>query len=250
MQGKVAIVTGGSQGIGAATTQHLASQGAYVVFTYSSSATLAEELAEKINAQYPSSVPPRVTALKSDAGSITDIKALVAKTLKVYGRIDILVLNAAVAPTVDLEHTSEETFDSTISINVKGPYFLAQEAAPHLKPGSRIIFLSTSLAASSSVKPFQLLYVATKGAVEQIVRVLSKDLATKGITVNAVAPGATGTAMFYKGKTEEMVNQSKSTIPMGRLGTPEEIAEVITWLAGESSGWVTGQVIRANGGSA
>ncbi|KAF4616505.1 hypothetical protein D9613_008770 [Agrocybe pediades] len=98
--------------------------------------------------------------------------------------------------------------------------------------------------------PFQLLYVATKGAVEQIVRVLSKDFATKGITVNAVVPGATGTAMFYKGKTEEMVNQSKSTIPMGRLGTPEEIAEVITWLAGESSGWVTGQVIRANGGSA
>jgi len=253
LQGKVAIITGGSKGIGAATTLQLAAQGANVIFTYSSDASAADALAEKVNNLYPAISPstqPRVTAFKGDAAAIGDLKALVAKTIEVYGGIDILILNAAVLPMHDLEHTSELSFDSTMALNVKGPYFLTQLVAPHLKPGSHVIFLSTSLAVSSTVTPAYLLYLTTKGAIEQMVRVISKDLARKGISVNAVAPGPTGTELFYKDKPDAVLNMLKGFIPMGRLGTPEEIAQVITWLAGDSSSWISGQIIRANGGMA
>jgi len=252
LQGKTAIVTGGSKGIGAATTLHLATLGANVVFTYSSDASAADALATKINSKLPSEPgsPPRVYGFKGDASSIPDLQALVAKTLELYSRIDILILNAAIMPLQDLAHTSEQLFDSTMALNVKGPFFLAQLVVPHLAPGSHIVFISTSLIAASTISPPYITYLATKGAIEQIVRVLAKDLAKGGICVNAVAPGPTGTELFYKDKPDAILDGIKRFIPMGRFGTPEEIAEVIGWLSGDGSRWVTGQVIRANGGMA
>ncbi|KAF4616902.1 hypothetical protein D9613_008768 [Agrocybe pediades] len=251
-QGKVAIITGGSKGIGAATTLQLVAQGANVVFTYSSDTAAADALVTKVHGLYPpiANAPPRVTAFKGDAAAVGDLKVLVSKTLEVYGQIDILILNAAIMPMHDLEHTTEASFDNTMALNVKGPYFLTQLVAPHLKAGSHIVFLSTTLIAASTVTPAYLLYLTTKGAIEQMVRVISKDLSRKGISVNAVAPGPTGTELFYKDKPDAVLNMIKSFIPMGRLGTPEEIAQVIVWLSGDSSGWVSGQIIRANGGMA
>ena len=150
----------------------------------------------------------------------------------------------------DLESTTEDDFDRTFRLNVKGPYFLAQKAAPHMPAGSHIVFVSTTQCHASTVTPNYLLYCSTKGAVEQITKVLSKDLARRDISVNAVAPGPTGTDLFYRGKSEEMIKAIGSTNPHNRIGTPEEIADVITFLSSPASRWVTGQILGANGGAA
>lgn len=248
----MAIVTGGSKGIGAAVTLHLVSLGANVVFSYSSDASSATALEAKINSEFPppEGAPPRAISFKGDSSSIPDIEALVDHTLQTYHHLNIVVANAAIMTLQDLAHTSEEIFDRHMRINVKGPFFLAQRVAPHLGEGGRIIFLSTSLIANSSVAPPYLVYLTTKGAIEQMVRVLAKDLAKGKINVNAVAPGPTATDMFLNGKSDALLQTIKSSIPMGRFGTPEEIADVIGFLAGEGSRWVSGQVIRANGAMA
>lgn len=126
--------------------------------------------------------------------------------------------------------------------------FASQAAAPHMPRGSHIIFLSTSLTTASTVMPGYLLYNSTKGAVEQMTRVMNKDLGRKGILVNAVAPGPTGTELFFRGKSEELLKTIANFSPQGRIGTPEEVAEAVVFLA--HSSWVSGQVIRANGGMA
>lgn len=177
-----------------------------------------------------------------------EIERLVKETVDKWGKIDILVPNAGVAPNLDLESTTEDAFDNTYRINVKGPYFLVQKAAPHMPSGSSVILISSSLCAVSAITPNYLLYVSTKGAIEQMTRVLAKDLGRKGISVNAVAPGPTGTELFYKGKSEELVKLIGSWNPSGRIGEPEEIAGAIGFLAGSKSSWVNGQIMRVNGG--
>ncbi len=146
-----------------------------------------------------------------------------------------------------LSTTTEAAFDAHMDLNVKGPLFLVQKAAPHIRPGGRVIFVSTGLNTATGLSPAYLLYVASKGAVDQMVRALSKELAPRGITVNAVAPGPTGTELFYKGKSEELLGMLRKGSPFGRFGEPEEIADVVAFLAGEGSRWVSGQVLRVNG---
>jgi 3-oxoacyl-[acyl-carrier protein] reductase len=123
-----------------------------------------------------------------------------------------------------------------------------QAAAPHIPSGGRVLFFSSSLTALSAIAPGYLLYAATKGAVEQMSRVLAKDFGRKGITVNTISPGPIATAAFYEGKTEEMVTMMGNLNPMGRIGTPEEIARVVAWVSGDESSWVNGQNLRVNGG--
>ena len=147
----------------------------------------------------------------------------------------------------DLEHTTEQDYDSHFNLNVKGPLFLIQKAVPHMPPGGRVILVSSGVNSLSSVQPNYLIYGATKGAVDQMTRILAKDLGKKGITVNAVAPGPTGTDLFFEGKSEQLLNMVRSQSPFNRLGTPEEIAGVVAFLSGEDSKWVSGQIIRANG---
>jgi 3-oxoacyl-[acyl-carrier protein] reductase len=239
LAGKVALITGASKGIGKATAVRLAQQGARVVATYGSDAAAAKELVKDIEG---------ALAIQSNAGSVTEIDALVKEVVQRCGRIDILVLNAGVLPMKNLENTTEEDFDKTFALNVKGPYFLAQKSVPHMAPGSHIIFLSTTLCAASTVQPNYLLYNSTKGAIEQMARVMAKDLGPKQIYVNAVAPGPTGTELFFKGKNEQVLKMIAGFSPMNRIGEPEEIAETIAYLSG--SRWVSGQVIRVNGGMA
>jgi 3-oxoacyl-[acyl-carrier protein] reductase len=237
--GEVALITGASKGIGKATAIRLAQQGARVVAKYGSDVAAAIELVKGIEG---------ALAIPSNAGSVTEIDALVKEVIKRCGKIDILVLNAGVLPMKDLENTTEEDFDKAFALNVKGPYFLAQKAVPHMAPGSHIIFLSTTLCTASTVQPNYLLYNSTKGAIEQMTRVMAKDLGRKQIYVNAVAPGPTGTELFFKGKNEQVLKMLAGASPMNRIGEPEDIAEAIAYLSG--SRWVSGQVVRVNGGMA
>ncbi|GAD93500.1 hypothetical protein CHGG_02131 [Paecilomyces variotii No. 5] len=241
LAGKVAIVTGASRGIGKAIALQLGSLGANVVVNYASSSSAAEEVVEKIGKD-------RAISVKADTSKISEIEKLVATTIQKFGKVDILIPNAGSMPMRDLAHTTEEDFDGAIALNVKGPYFLAQKVAPHMQSGSHIIFISTSLCVASGVAPGYLLYNTTKGAIEQMTRVMCKDLGPKGIYVNAIAPGPTGTDLYYKGKPEAILQAVANSHPQKRIATVDEIAENVVFLA--ASRWVSGQVVRVNGGMA
>ncbi|KAF3039714.1 hypothetical protein E8E12_004723 [Didymella heteroderae] len=241
LAGKVALITGASKGIGAATALELASLGAKVVINYSSDPAPADELVKKIGSD-------KAIAIKANAADVGEIERLVQDTVSWGGQIDILIPNAGLALMKTLEQTSEADFQRTMDLNVKGPYFLAQKATPHMPPGSHVILLSTSLCNSSTITPNYLLYVTSKGAIEQMVRILAKDLGTKGINVNCISPGPTATDLFFQGKSEELVNRIASANPFGRIGKPEEIAKAIAYFAGDGSSWVNGQILRVNGG--
>ncbi|KAI1140511.1 NAD(P)-binding protein [Hypoxylon sp. FL0543] len=244
LHGKVAVITGASKGTGKATAIALARLGATVVINYSSD----EQAAQDALAEVKKLGAGEARLVRADASTVEGVQSLVKQTVDAYSKIDILIPNAGVLLMKDLEHTTEADFDRAFAVNVKGPYFLAQAAAPYMPQGSHIIFISTTLTAASTVQPGYLLYNSTKGAVEQMTRVISKDLGRKGILVNAVAPGPTGTELFFRGKSEEMLKAIANLNPQGRIGTPEEIAETIVFLAHAS--WVSGQVVRANGGMA
>ncbi|KAL8861704.1 MAG: hypothetical protein Q9178_001905 [Gyalolechia marmorata] len=240
LTGKVALITGASKGIGKATALRLARDGANVVINYLSDPSSAEELVKTIGHD-------RALAVKANVSDLTEIEKLVKQAVDKFGKIDILIPNAGTAPMKDLEQTTEDDFDYTMALNVKGPYFLCQKAAPHMEPGSHVVLLSTSLCINSGLTPNYLLYVTSKGAIEQMTRVMAKDLARKGINVNAIAPGPTGTELFYKGKSEQLVNMIAGASPFKRLGEPEELADGIALLCGSDSRWISGQVLRVNG---
>ncbi|KAL9062216.1 MAG: hypothetical protein Q9157_009118 [Trypethelium eluteriae] len=239
LAGKTALITGGSKGIGKTTALKLAKEGANVVINYSSDAGPANEVVKVIGED-------RALAIKADAGDVNDIEKMVQTTIERFQKIDILIPNAGVLYNKDLENTTERDFDVSMRLNVKGPYFLAQKAAPHMGENSHIIFISTSLCALSQVTPNYLIYLTTKGAIEQMVHVLNKDLGRKHIYVNAIAPGPTGTDLFYEGKSEQTLKAIAGYSPHNRIGTPEDIAENIAWLSG--SRWIAGQIVRVNGG--
>lgn len=242
LTGKVALVTGASRGIGRATAVALGQEGASVVVNYVSSAGAAEEVVNEIGAD-------RSVAIKADVSKIDDIKELVREIVKQFGKIDILVLNAGLLwQNGSLNNIDEDAFDKIFQTNVKGPLFLVQEAAKHIPDGGRILLFSTSLTGVSMITPNYLLYVATKGAVEQMTRVMAKDLGKRGITVNTISPGPIGTSTYFVGKTDEMVKFQSGFAPAGRIGKPEEVADVITFLASDKSQWINGQNIRINGG--
>ncbi|PMD61771.1 NAD(P)-binding protein [Hyaloscypha bicolor E] len=243
LSGKVALVTGASRGIGKAIALKLASDGAKIVVNYAGNAAAAEEVVKQIGSEH-------AIAIKANAGSVSEITTLIDSTIQHYGKLDILVACAGIMPLNELEKVTEEEFDNIFNLNVKGPMFLAQKATPHMAPGSRIILFSTTLCAASTVTPNYLAYVSSKGAIEQMTRVMSKDLARKGIMVNCVAPGPTGTELFMHGKSEQVLKMIAGFNPQGRIGRPEEIAGVVGFLVGEGSSWVTGQMVRVNGGMA
>ncbi|KAI0794610.1 NAD-P-binding protein [Fomes fomentarius] len=245
LSGKVAIVTGSSRSIGAAIATRLASQGANVVINYVLGVSAAQGVADAINAKGAG----KAIVVRADVSSIADNKNLVQETLRQFGRIDIVVLNASIMQFSTLREVTEESYDRHFNTNVKGALFLVQEATPHLKEGSRIIFFSTALVGASFVAPNYLLYVSTKGATEQLSRVLAKDLGTRGITVNTVAPGPIDTDLFRQDKTEQQINFIAGMHPQKRLGTAEEVSNVVAFLVSQEASWVNGQTLRVTGGS-
>ncbi|KAF2753020.1 short chain dehydrogenase [Pseudovirgaria hyperparasitica] len=242
LAGKVALITGGSKGIGAQAALRLARDGAKVVVNYSSDSKAADDIVNQIGGG-------NALAVKANAANVTEIEGLVKQTVAKFGKIDILIPNAGILPMKTLEQTTEQDFDNTFGLNVKGPYFLVQKAVPFMNPGGRIILVSTTLTGLSPITPNYLLYVSTKGSIEQMARVMAKDLASKGINVNAVAPGPTGTDLFLKGKPDAIIEKLAAASPYNRLGKPDEIADTMAFLSGNDSRWITGQTLRINGGA-
>ncbi|KAG9569174.1 NAD(P)-binding protein, partial [Aureobasidium melanogenum] len=238
---RVALITGGSQGIGAATARLLASKGYFVAINYSSNTAKAEEIVKELGEQ-------NAMSIQADAGQVSDIERMVEKTVQRCGRIDALVAAAAVFSLQEIADTTEGRFDSMMALNVKGPFFLAQKAAPSMPSGSHIVFMSTTQCHASTVTAPYLLYNMTKGAVEQMTRVLAKDFGQRGIFVNAVAPGPTATEMFLTGKSPQLLETLAGFNPHKRIARPEEIADTIAYLT--ESRWISGQVVKVNGGMA
>ncbi|MGI8503938.1 MAG: SDR family oxidoreductase [Hassallia sp.] len=243
LTGKVAIVTGASRGIGRAIALKLASNGASVVVNYAANADKAQEVVTEIE-----KLQVQAISVQADVSKVADIQNLFDQTIERFGKVDILVNNAGITFYKLTTEVTEEDFDKIFAINVKGTYFACQQAAQRMANGGRIINFSSSTTAM--MLPKYGAYVATKGAVEQMTRVLAKELGTKDITVNVVSPGPTDTELFREGKTEEQINHFAQMAALGRLGQVEDLADVVAFLASDEARWITGQNIRVNGGIA
>ena len=237
LSGRVAIVTGASNGIGRAIAERLADNGAIVVVNYSKSAEKAQQVVAGIQAK-----GGKALAVQADMSQVTDARRLVVDTVKQFNRLDILVNNSGKFMPKLLEETTEEDFNSVIALNAKGPYFAMQEAARALKDGGRIVNISTG--GTHLHFPGATAYLGSKAALEQYTKGLAQELAPKGITVNTVSPGFTETGMM----TEEYRQIGIQLSPMKRLGVPKDIADVVAFIVSEEARWITGQTIQAGGG--
>ncbi|CAL1712623.1 unnamed protein product [Somion occarium] len=244
--GKTAVVTGSSRGIGASIAQKLAADGANVIINYHADDAPACVVANTINAREGG----RAIVVKADVATIEGGKLLLEKCTEKLGVPDILVLNAGVMGHKPLAEVDEEYYDLHFNTNVKGPLFLVKAAAGVMKSGSRIIFVSTTLTKATTILPMGLIFAATKGAIEQTVRVLAKDLGERGMTVNAIAPGAVDTPLFREGKPAHLVNWIAQLHPQKRIPVPDEISPIVVFLAKDEAGWINGQTIMVNGGFA
>ncbi|RCJ39245.1 3-ketoacyl-ACP reductase [Nostoc minutum NIES-26] len=243
LTGKVAIVTGASRGIGRAIALKLAGNGASIVVNYAGNATKAQEVVVEIEKLGVQAIP-----VQADISKVADIEQLFEEAIERFGKVDILVNNAGIAFYKPITETTEADFDKIYAVNVKGTYFACQQAALYMAEGGRIINFSSSTTAM--MLPTYSAYVATKGAVEQITRVLAKELGTKKITVNVISPGPTDTELFREGKTQEQIDRLANMAAFGKLGDVQEIADVVAFLASDEARWMTGQNIRVNGGIA
>ena len=238
---KVALVTGASRGIGAAIAERLATDGFTVVINYSGNAALAEELAGKIEA-----AGGKALTAKADVSDAEAVRRMFDAAEAAFGGVDVLVNNAGIMMLSPLAEASDENFDRQIAVNLKGTFNTLREAAKRLRDGGRIVNFSTSVV-GLKLESYAV-YAGTKAAVETMTGIMAKEMRGRGITVNAVAPGPTATDLFLNGKSEELVARMAKANPLERLGTPEDIAAAVSFLAGPDGAWINGQVLRANGG--
>ncbi len=238
---KVAIVTGASRGIGAAVAERLAKDGFTVVVNYSGSQGEAEAVVRKIEA-----AGGHALAAKADVSDPAAVRRLFDSAEAAFGGVDVLVNNAGVMQVTKLADSDDAMFDRHIAVNLKGAFNGMREAAKRLRSGGRIINFSTSVFGVRAEG--YAVYSATKAGIEVMTQILSREMRGRNVTVNAVAPGPTATELFLKGKSEQLIDHMAKFSPMERLGTPEDIAGVVSFLAGPDGAWINGQVLRANGG--
>jgi 3-oxoacyl-[acyl-carrier protein] reductase len=238
---RVAVVTGGSRGIGRAVSLRLAQDGFAVVVNYARDAAAAEEVVAAITAAGGRAVPVRADVADEHA-----VAELFDRAEQVFGAVDVVVNCAgrlALSPIADLDPAM---LDAVYRTNIRGAFVVAQQAARRLRAGGSFVGFSTSVVGTAF--PAYGAYAASKAAVESITLILARELRGQDITVNTVAPGPTATDMFLEGKTPEQIDQLAKAAPLERLGTPQDIAQVVAFLASPAGHWVNGQVLRANGG--
>ncbi len=238
-----AIVTGGSRGIGRSIARRLASDGLSVVVNYAGSVKDAEETVSEIK-----SAGGHALAVAGDVSQPNEVTQLFAKAAQVSGPIQVVVNSAGIMPLAPIAKSDIESFDKVIAVNLRGTFLVLGQAAQHVIEGGRIIALSSSVIAKSF--PTYGAYIASKAGVEGLVHVLANELRGRNITVNAIAPGPVATELFLKGKTQAQIEEFSKLNPLERLGQPDDIANVVSFLAGPDGGWINGQVLRANGGFA
>lgn len=241
--GRNAIVTGASGGIGRAVALRLSHDGFAVVVNYSGNEAKAQQTVDEIHASGGRSI-----AVKADIASATDVGELFKEAADKLGMIDVVVHCAGIMPLRPIADGDVNMFDSVIATNLRGTFLVLAQAAQHVAPGGRIIAFSSSVVAKSF--PTYGAYIASKAGVEGLIHVLANELRGRNITVNAVAPGPVATDLFLKGKTDAQIEELSKLAPLGRLGQPEDIANVVAFLAGPDGAWINAQVLRANGGFA
>lgn len=238
---KTAIVTGASKGIGAALAKRLAADGFQTVVNYSSGVGPARDLVSAIEAD-----GGRAIAIAADVADASSMKQLFDRAEAEFGPVDVLVNNAGILKVSPLAQVTDEDYQSVIAVNLTGTFNGMREGARRVRDGGRIINLSTSII--GNYLPNHGIYVATKAAVEALTHTLAKELGTRGVTVNAVAPGPVATELLLSSRPQAMIERLIADIPLGRLGEPDDIAQIVSFLAGPESGWINGQVLKANGG--
>ncbi len=240
LAGKVALVTGGSRGIGAGIALRLAKEGADVAISYAKNKSLAEEVVAKLKNE-----DVHAAAFQADVTSGEQSQNLVNDVIKEFGKIDILINNAGVFELQPLENVTLDHYQRVFDVNVKGVIGNTIAALKNISDGGRIINIS-SVAATTSAPNFSV-YAATKAAINALTRIWAQELGARKITVNAVAPGATASDM-YEAVPDEVKKELVAKTALGRVGQPEDIAAVVAFLASDDGGWITGETIVAHGG--
>lgn len=243
LSGRVAIVTGSSRGIGARIATRLAQAGAGVVVNYAGRRDAAEQVVQSIEAG-----GGRALAVQGDVSKPQDVRALFDAAVERFGRVHILVNNAGIILYKRLDQTTDDEFDRLFAVNVKGVFNALREASRRLEDGGRIINFSSST--TRLMLPTYASYCASKAAVEQLTRIFAKEVGQRGITVNVVSPGPTNTELFTEGKSEADIQRLAAMAALGRIGQPEDMANLVLFLASDEAGWISAQNIGANGGLA
>ena len=242
LKNKVAVITGGSRGIGFATAERFLQEGATVILTASSQKN-ADKAAEKLKEKYPSAA---VEGISPELTSLEDVKNAFAKILEKHGKIDILVNNAGVSESTPLSQYTEETFDKVMDLNVKGAFTATKAAVEPMEKQASGVILNTSSVVSLYGQPSGMAYPTSKFAVNGMTLSLARELGPKGIRVNAVAPGITETDMM-KAVPKEVIDPLIAQIPLRRLGQPEDIANAFAFLASDEASYITGVVLSVDG---
>ena len=245
LSGKIAIVTGGSRGIGAAVATRLAADGAAVAVNYATHESDANDVVQKIVQAGGKGI-----AIRADVSKAEDVRLLFNAAAERFEGLDMLINNAGATHIrpMPIANATDEIYDWTFAVNTKGTFLCLREAANRMRSGGRIVNLSST--GVFDAHPGYAIYSAAKSAVEIFTRALCKELKGRNITVNCVAPGATATEQWLKGKSEELLQTIAKLSPLNRLGTPEDIAGLVAFLVSPQGEWINGQIIRVNGGFA
>lgn len=238
---KVAIVTGASRGIGREIALKLATVGYDLVVNYNSNSKAANQVVQEIE-----HLGQKALAVQANISKVSDTTELFDQAIAKFGHVAVLVNNAGLMITQPISEVTEEVFDRQFQVNVKGTYFMLQNAFKKLADNGTIVNLSTSV--NGQMFPTYSVYAGTKGAVEQFTRQLAKEFGQRKININAIAPGPTGTDLFLNGKSQDQIDQLASLNAFNRLGKPNDIAEAVALLVSPSAKWISGQTVRVNGG--